>query len=199
MIRREARDPGRGGVQDQGRHLGLVDQRRARDDVGRVDEAGEQVDVLAHDQLLHRGLGDIAARGLGVALDQLDLVLAELGLAFLLHVQVHGALDLLRELGAAAGIGHDHADLHGLRRRQGRRHGHQSRGHPCLVVAISQVLRCARAIHPSGLLRRLRLHHLYPKSARGPNRIGGSADGWRQGARGSPRRQAGGFTSSKET
>ena len=127
-MRRQVRDPGGGGIHDQGRHLGLLDQRRARDDVGRVDEAGQQVDVLAHDQLLDRDLGGIAARVLGVTLDQLDRVLAEPGVALLLHVEVHGAVDLLGEPRAAAGIGQDHADLDGLGRGESRRERHRQSG-----------------------------------------------------------------------
>ena len=106
-------NPGRGRVQDQGRDLGLLDQRHARDDVGREHEAGEQVDLLAHDQFLHGGLGGVAARILGVALDQLDRVRAELGLALERQVEVHAALDLLAEVGAAAGIVQHDADLDG--------------------------------------------------------------------------------------
>ena len=96
------------------------------DRVRRIDPAGERVDVLLRQQLLHRDLG-VGARGiLVVALDDVDLVGLEL-VGPELEVLLHAAVDLLAELGADAGERRDQADLDLLRAGQRGRHGERGR------------------------------------------------------------------------
>ena len=85
-------------------------QRCAGDRVRRKHEAGQDVDLLAGDQFLNGGLGDITTGALGVTLDQFDIV-AEIS-GMLLHVQFHTAADLLAELGCTSGKCQYDADFH---------------------------------------------------------------------------------------
>jgi hypothetical protein len=101
-------------------------ERRHRDGVRRVDEAGDDVDLLLDDQLLDDGLGRGAARILVVALHHLDRVGLE-RVRVHLEEEVDAAVDLLAKLGADAAVGQRHADLHFLSRRAGANQG-QSRG-----------------------------------------------------------------------
>ena len=112
--RRELRDPGRARVHHDHRLLARGGERRRGDGVGRVDEAGEDVDVVLRDQLLHRGLGRRAAGILRVALDDVDLVRRKRA-GVELHVHLHAAVHLLAELGAHAREGQHDADLDRLR------------------------------------------------------------------------------------
>ena len=92
------------------------DHRRRGDGVGRIDKAGERVDLVLGEQFLDRDLGFGAVRRLGIALDERDLVGFDL-IGIELEIKLHAALDLLRKLGADAGIGQDQADFYFLRRR----------------------------------------------------------------------------------
>ena len=88
--------------------------------LGEKTKPREEIDLFADDQFLHRLLGHIAARILGVAFDKLDLMAAQLA-GVKAHVQVHALLNLVAELGCSARIGENDANLDGLGLR-GPRH-----------------------------------------------------------------------------
>ena len=94
--------------------LAGVDDRRRGDRVRRIDPAGQDVDVVLRQQFLRRDAGVVAARVLGVALDQRDLVGLHL-VGVELEIDLHAAVDQLRELGADAGVRQVDAHLHLLR------------------------------------------------------------------------------------
>ena len=72
-----------------GRDLG--DGQRVR----RQREAGEDVDVVAHDQFLRQPLGDVGRDAAGVLADDLDLLAGD-GVAVLLHVELDAVVHLRR-------------------------------------------------------------------------------------------------------
>ena len=70
----------------------------------RQREAGEDVDLVAHDQFLRQALGDVRVRAAGVLADDLDLLAGD-GVAVLLHVELDAVVDLRGGVGELAGIG----------------------------------------------------------------------------------------------
>ena len=99
---RGARHVGRLGGDDRGRgihhhhellRLGRDVARRQR--VRRQHEAREDVDIVAHDQLLREALGDVRRDAAGVLADEFDLAARD-GVAVLLHVELDGVVHLRR-------------------------------------------------------------------------------------------------------
>ena len=78
--------------------------------------AGQDVDVVAGDQLLRQPGGDVGCHAAGVLADDLDL-LAGNGVALLLHVELDAVVHLRRKVGELARERHDHADLDRALRR----------------------------------------------------------------------------------
>ena len=66
-----------------------------RERVGRQDQPAEDVDLVAHDQLLREALGDVGRDAAGVLADDLDLLAGD-GVAVLLHVELDGVVHLRR-------------------------------------------------------------------------------------------------------
>ena len=75
---------------------------------------GEDRDLVVDDQLLRQPLGDVGHAGV-VLDDELDLLAGD-RVAVLLHVELHGRLDLAAGRGERAGHRQDQADLHGVLR-----------------------------------------------------------------------------------
>ena len=103
---------------------------RLRRDVGggervrRQQESSQQVDAVAHDQLLRQPFGDVGRRAADVAADDLDLLAGD-GVAVLLHVGLDAVVELDAGIGELAGQNVDQSDLDralrvGRRRRQRR-------------------------------------------------------------------------------
>ena len=130
---RGARDVGRLGGDDGGRrvhhHHELLGFRRhvgGGERFRRQREAGEDVDLVAHDQFLRETLGDVGRDAAGVLADEFDLLAGD-RVAVLLHVELDGIVHLRGGVGELARVGHDQTDLDGLLRvRRGCRD--QSRG-----------------------------------------------------------------------
>src|SRR6266481_2091963 len=122
-IGRDARNCGAaGGDADQQRHLRLGGQWCYRRSHRRQNYAGQELHVLAGDQLLSQPLADFRIGGI-VAPYDFDLYPRRQILLVLLHVQVDGFLRLVRGLRDKAGVATDVPDLyHRLCRRQGRRY-----------------------------------------------------------------------------
>ena len=78
--------------------LACADTSAAASAFGRQREAGEDVDVVAHDQFLREPLGDVGRDAAGVLADDLDLLAGD-RVAVLLHVE----LDAVVHLGAGIG------------------------------------------------------------------------------------------------
>ena len=116
-IRRFRRDRGRGGVHHDQGDLGLGHQRGDRHRVGRVDDAGEELYVVASDQLLCQSLRHVRLRSGVVALDQLYLHTRWQVFLMLLHVERDAAVHELAGLRERAGIGVDDPDLDRLGER----------------------------------------------------------------------------------
>ena len=110
VLRRHVGDVGGARVHDHGELLAGGDDRRRCDRVRGIDPAREHVDLVLGEQLLHRDLGVGAARVLGVALDQRDLVGLHL-VGVELEILLDAAVDQLGELGADSGVGQHHPDL----------------------------------------------------------------------------------------
>ena len=70
---------------------------------GRQREAGQDVDLVAHDQFLRETLGDVGFEAAGILADDLDLLAGD-GVAVLLHVELDAVVDLRRGVGELAGI-----------------------------------------------------------------------------------------------
>ena len=126
-VRRLRRDDRGGGVHHHhellrlGRHVGGGER------VGREDEAGEDVHLVAHDELLRQALGDVGRGAAGVPADELDLAAGD-GVALLLHVELDGVVHLGRRVGELARVRHDQPDLDGrlgVRRGNGEEDGRQ--------------------------------------------------------------------------
>ena len=100
--------------------LASAETSAAAERVRRQREAGEDVDLVAHDQFLRQALGDVGVRAAGVLADDFDLLAGD-GVAMLLHVELDAVVDLRRGVGELAGIGDDHADLQGLLSASGAR------------------------------------------------------------------------------
>ena len=81
--------------------------------LGRQREAGEDVDAVAHDELLREALGDVGVRAAGVLADDLDLLAGDL-VAVLGDVELDAGVELVRRVGEGARVGQDDADLHGV-------------------------------------------------------------------------------------
>ena len=86
--------------------------------LGRDDETGKNVDMIADDELLCQTLGGI--RRAGVILAQEHDLLAGDHIAMLLHVQLDAIVHLRGRIGELAGVGHDQPDLDGLLRMRRR-------------------------------------------------------------------------------
>ena len=114
IIGREVGDMRRAGVHDHRKLPAGGNDRRGGDRIGRIDPAGDDVDIVLGEQLLHRQFGIGAGRVLHVALDQLDRVRLDL-VGIELEVKLGAAVHLLRDFRGDAGIGHVDADLHLLR------------------------------------------------------------------------------------
>ena len=122
-VGRFRRDDGGGGVHHHHEFLRLGGNVAHRQRIGRQLEAAENVDLVAHDELLGEPLGDVGRNAAIVLADDLDL-LARDGVALLLHVEFEAVIELdacIREL---AGVGDDQADLD---LRLSRRGGEQGR------------------------------------------------------------------------
>ena len=78
-------------------------------------EAGKDIDLIAHDQLLRQTLGNVRIRTARILADDLDL-LAGNGVAMLFDVELDGVVHLRRGVGELARVGHDQSDLDGLLR-----------------------------------------------------------------------------------
>jgi hypothetical protein len=98
-------------VHDHGELLARGHDRGRRNRVRGVDPPRQDVDVVLGEQLLDRDLGVGAAGILHVAPDQRDLVRRHL-VGVELEVELHAAINLLRELGADARVRQVDADLH---------------------------------------------------------------------------------------
>ena len=127
---------GAGGVHQHGRDLGLGDERRDGDRVGGEAEAGEEIDLVALNQLLRVALGDFRLRAAIVAGQQHDLAPGD-RVAVLAHIELGAILHPLALIGEEAGEGADEADLDrgaaGLVRTRGcgdEQEGEQERGAP---------------------------------------------------------------------
>ena len=81
----------------------------------RQREAGEDINLVAHDELLRQPLGDIRVRSARVLADEFDLLSGN-GVAVLLDVKLDGIVHLRRGVGELTRIGHDQSDLDGLLR-----------------------------------------------------------------------------------
>ena len=115
--RRGAGDVGRLGRDDRGRRvhdhhefLGFGGDVGGGQRIRRQREAGEDVGVVAHDELLRQALGDVGRDAAGVLADELDLLAGD-GVAVLLHVELDAVVDLVAGVGELAGIFVDHPDL----------------------------------------------------------------------------------------
>jgi hypothetical protein len=119
---RGAHHVGRLGDDDRGRRvhhhhelLGLCRHVGGGDRIGCQDEATEDVDAVAHHQLLRQPLGHVGGDAAGVLADELKL-LAGNGVALLLDVELDGIVHLRGGIGELPRIGHDEADLDGVLR-----------------------------------------------------------------------------------
>src|SRR5690606_8983212 len=102
-----------GGVHHHGGHLGLGGDRAHGVGVGAEVQAGQEVDLVAHDQLL-----GVAARLVGrgparVALDDLHVPPGDLAAVFL-QIELDAAVELATVVGVRARVGRDHADANGV-------------------------------------------------------------------------------------
>lgn len=147
-------------VPDHRELLSCVDQRRAGDRARRIVRAGEDIDIVLGQQLLHRDTRIGAGEIFGVASDQLDRVWLDL-VGVELEVEIKTSIDLLRVLRAHAGIRQLNADLHLLRRCPGA--GEDQGGRGCGDPSGHQTPRCGRQSHKTAVLlhvvNRLRVHH----------------------------------------
>ena len=73
--------------------LACADTSAAASAFGVSIEAGEDVDLVAHDQLLRQALGDVRRDAAGVLADELDLLAGD-RVAVLLHVELDAVVDL---------------------------------------------------------------------------------------------------------
>ncbi len=114
-IRRLGGDDGGGCIHDH--HEFLCFRRNvARPEGFRCQhEAGQNVDLVAHDKFLCQTLGNVRVRTTGVFADDLDLLSGD-GVAVLLDVKLDGIVHLRRSVGELTRIRHDQADLDGLLR-----------------------------------------------------------------------------------
>ena len=114
---RGARHVGRLGRDDRGRGihhdhelLRLGRHVAGRQRIRRQREARQDIDLVAHDQLLREALGHIRRDAADVLADHLDLLAGD-GVAMLLHVELDAVVELDAGVGELAGIRQDHADL----------------------------------------------------------------------------------------
>ena len=84
--------------------LASADTSAAASAFGVSTKAGEDVDLVAHDQLLREPLGDVRRRAADVLEDQFDLLAGD-GVAVLLHVGLDAVLDLDAGVGELARTG----------------------------------------------------------------------------------------------
>ena len=116
-IRRDARDRrAAGGDADQERHLRFGGQRRDRRRDRRQDHAGQQLHMLAGNQLLRQPFADLRGGGVIPAQD-LDLHIGREILLVLLDVEVDRLLRLIARLRDKAGIAADQPDFDDRLRR----------------------------------------------------------------------------------
>ena len=99
-----------GGIHHHHEFLRLGRDVGRRDRVRRQGEAGQEVDVVAHHQLLRQALGDLGGDAADILADDLDLLAGD-GVAVLLHVELDAVVELDAGIGELAGERQDHADL----------------------------------------------------------------------------------------
>ncbi len=114
------RHVGRLGRDDRGgcvhHHHELLRLRRyvgRRHGIGRERETGEEIDLVAHHQLLGEPLGDVGGDAAGILADDLDLPAGD-RVAVLLHVELDAVVGLGSGIGELARERQDQADLDGL-------------------------------------------------------------------------------------
>ena len=109
-VRRLGDDDRRGGVHDHHELLRLRRDVGGGERVGGEQESGQDVDAVAHDQLLREALGDVGGRAADIAADDLDLFAGD-GVAVLLHVGLDAIVELDAGIGELARENIDQADL----------------------------------------------------------------------------------------
>src|SRR5467141_1217766 len=129
---RGAHHVGRPGDDDRGRrvhhHHELLRLRRhvrGGERVRRQQESGEEVDLVAHHQLLRVALGDVGQGAADVAADDLDFLAGE-RVAVLLDIGARAVLHLDAGVGELARQDVDHADPDGLLRVPRKRDANQA-------------------------------------------------------------------------
>jgi hypothetical protein len=117
-----------GGVHHHHEFLRLGRHVAAGHRVGRQHVAGQDVDVVAHHQLLRQALGDVGGGAADVLGDQLDLAPGD-RVAVHLHVGARAVQHLAGGIGELPGQRERHADLDRLlckhRRGDGKRRHHR--------------------------------------------------------------------------
>src|SRR5262249_723097 len=98
------------GVHDHHELLRLRRDVGGGERVGGEQESGQDIDAVAHDQLLREALGDVGGRAADIAADDLDLFAGD-GVAVLLYVGLDAVVELDAGIGELAGENVDQADL----------------------------------------------------------------------------------------
>ena len=110
QVGRLRRDDRGGGVHHHHELLRLRRHFRGGQRIRRQREAGEDVGVVAHDQLLRQALGDLGGDAADVLADHLDLLAGD-HVAVLLHIELDAVVELHAGIGELPGKRQDHADL----------------------------------------------------------------------------------------
>jgi len=108
------------GIHDDEGQFGFGGQRRNGCGIGRSDKAGQQLHVIACDQLLSQPFGDFRVGPRRISHHKLDLDPGRQLLFVLLHVKTQALVDLVASLRKASRVTEDHADLYRLRRSRSR-------------------------------------------------------------------------------
>ena len=100
-------------VHDDHELLGFGRNIAHRECVRRQKRAGQDVDLVTHDEFLGEALGDVGRDAADILADDLDLLAGD-HVAVFLNVELDAVVELRARIGELTGIGVDDADFHGV-------------------------------------------------------------------------------------